>query len=169
MSQNLQVMVLEFNNIVSAIAEAGGELTPELEAAFDGMGAQIQVKADSYAFVMDRLDAEAEFWKKRAEQFSRVAKSCKNLKERLNDSIKMAMKQLGTDEVHGVDMRFKLTRMAPKLVIQESLLPSEYKMVVTETVPDKERIKADLANKCEVPGAVMEEVLALRKYVNSKK
>lgn len=168
MSTNtLPALVAEMSLILNQIIEAGGELSPELETSFDNLGGAIQTKADNYAFFMDRLDAEADFWKAKADSYIKVSRSCANLKERLNNSIKLAMRTLDTDEVKGHDMRFKLSKLAPKLVL-EGEVPAEYKMVVTTTVPDKERIKADLTNGVVIAGAVLEPVYSLRKYANRK-
>lgn len=164
----LPEIVARANLLEQALVEAGGELSPEIESMLEEVGKDLAAKTDSYAFFMERLDVQAEHWKAKADAFAKVSKSCKNLKERLNDRIKEAMRELGTEEIVGSDMRFKLSKMAPKLVIEEALLPKEYLMAVTEYVPDKERIKEDLANKCEVTGAKMEEVFALRKYVARK-
>lgn len=166
--KSLPTMVAEMSLILQQVIEAGGELSPELETAFDNLGSQIQTKADGYAFFMDRLDNESEFWKEKANAYLKVSRSCANLKERLNNSIKLAMRTLDADEIKGDDMRFKLSKLAPRLVLEEALLPSEYKMVVTTHVPDKDRIKADLANKVEIPGAMLEPVYSLRKYPNRK-
>ena len=167
--QSLGDLVTGFSSILERIAEAGGELTPELEALFDQVGQEIQVKTDSYAFVMDRLEAEAAFWKQRAEQFGKVAKSCTSLRERLKDGIKAAMLQLGRDGIEGTDFRFALTTQGKKLVLDEVLLSDAWKMQVVEIVPDKERITQALQGGKEVPGARFEEVKALRKYVNTKR
>lgn len=168
--QSLGDLVTGFSHILERIAEAGGELTPELEALFDQVGGDLQVKADSYAFVMDKLEAEAEFWKARADSFARVSKSCDRLRDRMKDAIKAAMVQLKRDEIEGVDFRFKLsTSSRPKLVLDEAILPAAWKMPVTELVPDKERIVTALDSGEAVPGARYEEVKSLRKYVNTKR
>lgn len=168
--QSLGDLVTGFSHILEKIAEAGGELTPELEALFDQIGGDLQIKADSYAFVMDKLEAEAEFWKARADSFARVSKSCDRLRDRMKDAIKAAMVQLKRDEIEGVDFRFKLSSSSrPKLVLDEQLLPASWKMPVTELVPDKKRIVTALDSGEQVPGARYEEVKSLRKYVNTKR
>lgn len=164
----LPELVAQAAIIEQKVIEAGGELTPEIEALLESVGQDLQAKTDGYCFFMERLDAQAEYWKTKADAFAKVSKSCKSLKERLNDRIKEAMKQMGLDEIQGTDMRFKLTASAPKLVVDDALLPKDYLMAVTEYVPDKERIKEDLKNKCEIPGAQFEDVFALRKYPNRK-
>lgn len=168
-NKSLPMLALEMSEIIAQLTENGGELSEVLEQAFDCTGQELQLKADRYAFFMERLDAEADFWKAKADAYSKVAKSCKTLKERLKENIKGAMHMLGTDEIEGGEYRFKLSRLAPKLVIQEELLPDNFKMVVTETVPDKEKIKAELEIGTEIPGAKHEMVFSLRPYLNSKK
>jgi hypothetical protein len=170
MSENksLSTIVSEMSVIVSAIIENGGELTPELESAFDNVGTDLATKCDGYAVFMERLETEADYWKAKADSYSKVSKSCKALKERLNDNIKFAMRTLNTDEVKGGDVRFKLSKLAPKVVLNEEKIPQEYKMQVTEWVPDKERIKVDLQNGCAIEGAGLEDVYSLRKYANKK-
>lgn len=165
-NKSLSLLVAEMSQVLTQIVEAGGELSPEIESMFDSLGTEIQTKTDNYAFFMERLDSEAEYWKARAETMTKVARSCINLKARLNDSIKLAMQQLGQDEIKGNEMRFKLSKLAPKLVLEEAAVTDAYKMIVTQHVPDKERIKHDLAAGLAVPGARMEDVFSLRKYVN---
>jgi hypothetical protein len=74
------------------------------------------------------------------------------------------MQAMGTDEIIGEDVKFKLSRLAPKLVIEEEKLPSAFKMQVVTYVPDKDRIKSELEAGGSVEGAKMEEVFSLRKY-----
>lgn len=164
MSKSLPSLIVEVTQVLSMIAENNGELTPELEAFFDGVSKDIAQKADSYAFYMERLDVESEYWKQKADSYAKVAKSCKALKERLNANIKVAMQAMGTDELSGEDVRFKLSKAAPKLVIEEERLPTSFKMQVVTYVPDKDRIKSELEAGGTVDGAKFEEVFTLRKY-----
>lgn len=165
----LTLLVAEMSGLVAAIVEAGGELSPELEAVFDGVQKDLAVKCDGYAFFMDRLDSEEKFWKERADQMARVARSIAGLRDRLKDRIKEAMIALDTTEIKGEEIRFKLSPMAPKLVINSELLPPSYTKEVTERVPNKELIKHDIeVAGITVPGASLEEVFGLRKYLNKK-
>jgi hypothetical protein len=167
-TKTLPALVAEMNEIVRQILESGGELTEVLETAFDGVGQELATKTDRYAFMIDRLSSEETFWKEKAEAYSKVAKSCKALRERLNDNIKFAMLSMETKEIAGDEMRFVLSKLAPKVVLNEEKIPDAWKMVVTERVPDKDRIKAALIDGMPVEGATLEPVFSLRKYVNKK-
>ena len=150
------------------IIEAGGEFTPELEALISSVDTELETKVDSYVHVLARLEIETDFYKQKAEALTRIARAHASLRERLKDRIKDAMRAMGKPELLGSDSRFKLSKMAPKLSIVEESLPVEYKTEVVSLVPDKDRIKKDLMSGSEIPGARLEEVVALRQYVNSK-
>jgi hypothetical protein len=172
MSENNKSLVrvaVEMGEILTKLAENGGELSEVLEHAFDVTSEQLVAKADSYALFMERLDNEADLWKQKADSYAKVAKSCKALKERLNNNIKAAMQLMETDEIHGEEMRFKLSRLAPKLVIDEVSLPQTWKMQVVEVVPDKDRIKKAVELGESIPGVSQEDSYSLRKYVNARK
>lgn len=166
MSNSLFDLALGASHITEKLIESGGEISTELEAVFDDIGTQLATKVDSYSAIIDRLDVEAEFFKSRADAYLKVSKSCKALKDRLNTNIKAAMVMMDTDEIKGEEMRFKLSKLAPKIVIDEAALPSNFKMVVTETVPDKSLIKDAVEAGEEIPGVTREEVFSLRKYLN---
>lgn len=170
MSHNsLFQLALTASTVTQKILENEGELSKELEAIFDDTNTDLQVKVDSYAAIMDRLDVDADFFKAKADSYAKVAKSCKALKERLNNNIKAAMQLMETDEIHGEEMRFKLSRLAPKLVIDEVSLPQTWKMQVVEVVPDKDRIKKAVELGESIPGVSQEDSYSLRKYVNARK
>ncbi len=161
-TKTLATLVAEAQGIIQALVEAGGELTPELEARLEVNQTSLVAKVDGYAFIESRLEAEAEFWKRRAEVNARIAKTLTNMQKNLLERIKWGIQEMGKTEVCGVDSRFFLVKCAQKLVINPDVLPPEWTMQVTETVPDKERIKAALTDGFEVPGASLEGGLALR-------
>lgn len=171
MAENVSLVELVdgMNAIMTQIIENNGELTPETEGMLFQVETQLASKVDSYAFIMDRLGVEVEFWKNKAAEYNAVAKSCDNLHDRLKNAIKGAMIALNQDAAHGIDFRFQLSRTKPRLCIDESKLPSAYKMQVIETRPDKDKINADLLLGVPIEGVHTEESYALRKYVNSKK
>lgn len=171
MSENksLVAVAAEMGEILNQLAENGGELSEVLEQAFDLTGEQLVEKADKYALFMERLENEAEFWDAKAKSYQKVSRSCKSLKERLNNNIKVAMQLMETDEVQGTEVRFKLSRSNPKLVIEESIIPDAWKMQVVEVVPDKKRIGEALETGEQIPGAKYEASFSLRKYINARK
>jgi hypothetical protein len=166
--KTLVTLASNMGAILAELGEAGGELSPKIEAMLDDVGKDLAQKTDSYVMVMDKLEAESEFWKAKADAFTKVARGCANVVQQMKDRIKMAIVLTGEDEVRGGDFRFKLSPSQPRLTIDERELPEEWLMVVTTKVPDKERIRMALDAGEEIPGAALEQTKTLRKYVNKK-
>lgn len=163
--ETLNSLAGQMGMIMTILTESGGELTTELEAIFDTVSQQLTEKADSYAYVLDKLEHEAAFYKAKADQFAKVSKGLLNVQDRMKQAIKVAMAQMGTDEVKGSDFRFKLSNSQPKLVIDELTLPVEYTITKAITEPNKPIIREMLESGLKIPGAALEPVQTLRKYV----
>lgn len=163
-------LVAEAQSLESKIIEAGGELTPDIEEALSSLDIAVTDKVESYAFIMDSCENRAQFWKAKADLYSKIAKSHTLIQERIKERLKAAMMELGKDEVLGHSIRFKLQALKPKLVIKdESKIPADFKVVVQTTAPDKERIASALNDGFEIPGATLEKVFSLRQYAKKEK
>lgn len=161
---SLMALVAQTKDIVAVILEHDGQLTPEIEAALTVIEEKTPAKVDAYAIVMERLEMEKDYWKEKAEFYSRVAKSCENIRQKLRDNVKYAMEQLGTDELLGNDVRFKLVPAKSRLVINETYLPKEFFKEIVTMEPDKTRIEAELKAGADIEGAMLVENRALRQF-----
>lgn len=164
---SLRDLVHASNSITEALID-GGELTPELESALAVIETNLPEKIDGYHIMMTRLEEEAKYFKEKAAEFSLLANRIQNTQCRLKESIKQAMRDLGEDELKGNDYRFKLTNLKPKLVIDEIHIDRSYYMQVTKYEIDKKKIEEDLKLGVPVKGAKLEEIKALRLYLNSR-
>lgn len=167
-NESLYSLVAQANALSRMLAETGGEITPEIESLMSNVDVKLPEKVDGYAVVMERLELEAKYWKDKAASYSLMAKSLASLQDKLKERLKEAIKALGVDEIHGNDVRFKLSGVKPALVLDESKLDPSYLMTVTETVPDKERIRAALQEGAEISGASLVQSVSLRSYLNKK-
>lgn len=166
MSESLRALVAQATNLSTALIESGGELPPEMEAALTEIDVKLPIKIDGYAVIMERLEMESEYWKQKAELYVDISRGCLKARERLKESLKFAMGQLGADELKGIDVRFKLSNAKPKLVINEALLETGYLIAQTVSVPDKKRIEQDLKDGIAIEGAMFMESKSLRSYAN---
>lgn len=167
-TQSLIELASEAQVICKLILESGGELSPELEQKLDVNTTALLAKVDSYVFIEEHLEANAALWKRKADACKSIHDRYVKAQDRLRDRIKIGMQVLERDELKGKNYRYKLSKLKPKLVISDPVkLPIECKMVVSETVPDKEKIKSLLEDGIEVPGASLEPVYQLRDYENS--
>lgn len=160
--------VSEFQDIERQLMHGGGEFTPELESRLSVIETTFPAKIDAYRFVMEKLDVGADYWKSKADLYSKIAKSHKTAKERMECAIRESMMRLGVAELVGIDTKFALAPKQAKLEIDKDALDPSYTMTVTKTTqePDKERIKAALQDGFEVKGASL--IPTLKSQVNKK-
>lgn len=166
-NKSLPVLVAHANLIERMLAESLGELTPEIEEKLHFNGIQMREKVDAYGHMLDMLPARAEYYKRKAEIYTRIARAIAKTEERMELMLRQAMSEMKTTEIKGGEYRFALSRVKPALVIDdEAQVPEDLKMVEQSLVIDKERIRHALEKGMEVPGCRMEERFALRKYEN---
>lgn len=164
MSKSLAVIVSEASALETMLVESDGEITPDVEAFLAVNAAELQQKVDSYSLIMERLETLAGYYKNRSEFFAQVSKQCESARDRLESNIENAMKVLKTDEIAGQDVRFKLVKSNPSVVIEnEKLIPAEYKKEKVTVSIDKKRLGEDLKIG-DVTGAKLESKEYLRTY-----
>lgn len=151
-SKSLYKITTEGISLIHRIVESGGEIDDAIDQALQINSSELAGKADAYSAVMDRLDNEAMYWKAKADECARVARSCSKAYDTMKDRIKAAMLTMSLREIEGEDVTFKLKPTTERLEIDAALLPPEWKMTVTDVIPDKERIKKALAIGESVPG-----------------
>ena len=156
------------NKLITQLAESGGELSPETEAALANIDIAVAKKVDSYKFVLNRLEAEEEFWKKEAEARLSIAKACANVNAKLKKSILDAMVKAEKKEIAGDTFRAVLVVTPGRLVIEDDKLTDEYKMQEVRVIANKAKIKEALNNFTKVEGAKIEGGLSLRFYAGKK-
>lgn len=170
MNENLMQLTNQTNSIVNKLIECDSEDPPkELIEELDSTDIKMKDKVDGYYFITERLKLETEFWKHKAEEYLKVSKVCKSLREHLQNNLKSAMKKLDQVDLFGNDIRYKLSNSKPKLnIFDEGQLPSSYLTEVIEYKPDKERIINDLKDGKKVPGCELIACHSIRHYVNKK-
>lgn len=147
------------------IDESKGEVNETIENWLKEVEKNVTEKVDHYKWVQDELEAEVERLKEESKKLYGAANSIENIVTRLKDRLKFVMRSMATDELLGSTYRYKLSKSAPRLVVDESRLPSSYAIVKSYTETDKERIKEELNAGKTIPGAHFEEVFSLRSYV----
>lgn len=165
--KSLATIVNESNQIEAMLLESQGEITEAIEAALAVRDLELTEKIDGYSYILDRFSALESHYKEKAEFFSRISKQCSGVQDRLKNNIKYAMQEMGTSELAGVDIKFKVTPTSGSLVIDDAeMVPVEFKSEVIETVIDKKKLK-DAASKISIPGAHIEPGFSLRMFANT--
>lgn len=167
--KNLIEILQETNLVVQSIIANGGEIPEELEVQLTKNETQLSAKVDAYAYVMERMKLEEGYWKEKAREFDRIAKSIKRVGEEIKGRMVYAMETMGLDEIKGDDFRFKLTKGPGSLdIFNEEVLPDEYVRTTIVRDPQKNEIKAALKAGEKIPGCELHETKVFRKYANKK-
>jgi hypothetical protein len=159
-------LLIEREELYREIEKSDGELSGSLELALFTNVSALANKAEAVQYAIGRLESEAAFLKDQAEMYVTAAKvrmaSVKRIKDRMK-SLLVAM----DGKITGETVEFYVAKSQPALQIDAC--PSEYTMQVTETVPDKERIKADLKAGKEIAGCSLVESYSLRTRIVTNK
>lgn len=163
----LRALVENEFQVMQALYDSGGELTPEIEAMLRLSEDAMPEKVDGYAHMIDRLQNEGERLAVIAKQYSKMMTSIANAIDWMKDTLCASMQQLEIDELKGVDRKFRLQRSQPKLEVQQDHLPATYIKEEVVYKNDTKQIKADLESGIKVPGARLVESYHVRVYANS--
>lgn len=163
----LQELLVQQADIMSQIISNGGELTKEIESKFDSVNLSVAEKIDAYIAVCDRFEMESDYWKSKADQYNKLAKAANTLREKIRSRVKDAMIAQNIEGVYGVERRYQLNKGKDALIIDEALLPIDYKKKEIVYSPDKDRIKMDLELGIPVLGCSIRPTKVLQDYANS--
>ena len=157
---SLYELTSEHRLICEAIEEAGGEITPEIEAMLAINEENFLTKAEGYAEIFAKYTQMAENAKARKAQLDTVQKIAENAVKRMKERIAQAMEEYNLPKVevglHKISFR---TRHAVE-IIDEVAIPNQYKKVAVSV--DKKALREDLMAGILVEGAELKENKSLQ-------
>ena len=168
-TQSLTKIVNQVVNQVATIEnmllDSCGEVTPEIADMLAIKEVNLPDKVDSYAAVIERFGMLEEYYKEKAANILKIAKSASAIVERCKANLEYAMQELKLDEISGNESRFKLVHSNPSVIIaDETKVEDIYKTTETTVKINKKSILEDLKMGLEVAGCKMQENVSLRKY-----
>ncbi len=167
-NKSLMALVDQASELEKALIESNGEVTEAIAALLEVNELHLPAKVDGYAFFIDRMDSVETFYNEKAAMFLKLAKSAAAVAARCEFNLKAAMLTLGTDEITGFDVKYKLVKSNPACIIEDdNKIDGSYKITETITKVDKKRIAEDLKLGVPVEGARLEYGQSLRRYANS--
>lgn len=162
MTPTLYNISTELSAILSAIEEAGGEITPEIEEALAISEGQFTTKSEDYGHAILNLEAMAAAAKAEKERLANLQKFYDNTVERLKAAVVTAMQVTGHDKVETPTMRFSLRKTTATVVDDLEAVPQPYKTFKLEQVADKAAIKKAIQSGEDVPGAHLVDNVSLQ-------
>lgn len=130
----------EAANLQQTIADADGEITPEVEAAIDALSQDISAKFAGIGHVITEATAEAAMYEAEIDRLQMARARCVNTARRLKDYAKVAMEQLGEKSIKAGLFRYTICKAGtPSVNIDDiAALPPEFTREYIE--PDKKAI-----------------------------
>lgn len=154
MSITLFQIKTEYQQIVDALVESGGELTPEIEQSLKINQDQLQEKAINYGYVIKQADYEVDMIDQEIARLQAMKKSREAMVNKLKSTISDAMTLYGIDKIESSMMKLSFRKSETVEITNESLIPSEY--LITQPVKiSKALIKDSIKSGNEVPGATI--------------
>jgi hypothetical protein len=139
--------------VIAAIEAAGGEITPEQEAALAELDDQLVQAVDRYGWVLTRLDAEAQAYRERSRALAQRARVREAIAERLRERMLGLLAAQQVDRLSGQDYQVSVRESEAVVVDDLSLIPLPY---LRTPEPNLHAIKQALRGGEAVPGTRLE-------------
>ncbi|MCD8286221.1 MAG: siphovirus Gp157 family protein [Clostridia bacterium] len=150
MSENLSLYELgqEELRLIEALEDGGGELTPELEAAWNDLATAKEVKLDRCHHIFTILKGKAETAKAEKDRLTRFIKTCENGQKRIKECLLAFMQTIGVNKIESSCCTCSIRNNAESVscVDEEVIAPYESAIAeLQERLPDYIRIKAEVS------------------------
>ena len=149
---NLFQITNEMQSIMNELIENGGELTPQLQSMLTITESQLKEKAVNYAMVIRSMDYETNVIDEEIKRLQGLKKSRQNAMERLKSVLTNAMEQCDMDAIETPTNKISFRKSQSLQILDETLVPKQYKTQVITTKIDKNAIKQDMKNGITVDG-----------------
>lgn len=149
----------ELRAVTEAIIEAGGEISEGQFMALKEWQAALETKAQNIAHVLERMSADASYFKAIEEKARQRRKAIEGADQRLREYLAAAMAESGTKSIKAEGL-FSITLCDGRASVQiddaGKLEIGRFAKIVESIQPDKDAIKAAIDNGEDVPGAHVE-------------
>ena len=164
MSNSLFNITLERKLILQALEASDGEATEELAEAIAINRQDFESKSESYGYILRKLETDEAAIESEIARLTALKKSKASQYARLSQTLLEALQLYGSVDAKGIyraeagTFRFSTAR-SPKSVelIDESIIPDEFKIAKTTYTVSKTTIKNALELGQDVPGATFKE------------
>lgn len=158
-------MTAEALDLQSVILEAGGELTPEVEAALealDALGETAEDKLAAYGRLVANMNADAEAYRAEEKRLAERRKAIENSVNALKKRVELFLRAAGKDKIKADVWTFSLQKSPPSVyVLDQGAIPEQYLVPQPPTI-DRRAILDQLKAGASVPGCEIQQGTHLR-------
>lgn len=150
--KSIYVINNEYLQLVDALIESGGEVTPELEQALQINKEELELKATNYAYFIKSLEDQNTSIDNEIKRLQAIKKTNSNLVERLEFNISNAMQIFEKDEIKTPTLKLIFRKSESVECLDVNALDKEYKRIKVTEEADKTKIKEALKDGVFIPG-----------------
>lgn len=167
---SLTSLANQVSQLTKLLIESGGEITKDMELAFDENTKSLSEKVDKYYYLLKHLEKQEEYFKELELEAKQARTTLSNARDALKDRLVNTCHTLSTTELVGNSYRFKLQSAKSRLVITKPAHDFDEKYQIVETVyqVNKDLIRQDVESGLEVDGCSLEESKFIKSYINTK-
>lgn len=154
---NLYELTLEQIKINEMLEENGGELTPELEQALLITEENLNQKAEGYCKAIAIYNGQVASLEEEIKRLTAKKKVAENAVSRMKDALKSTMNVLELDKINAGTFTISTRKSKSLEVLDEALIPEDYKEIVTTIKVNKNAIKDAIKNGAEIEGVELKE------------
>jgi hypothetical protein len=138
----------------SKLIESGGEITQELEKEIELTTDNLLSKIDAYSLVKTKMEKSIEYHKQMMKNHAQIINEIERSLEWLEGNLRRCMEDNEKDFLKGHEYLIKKRLNPPSCeILDEDIIPEEFKTQKTVTSIDKKKILEGLKLGIQVPGA----------------
>lgn len=142
----------EHLHLLERIADADGEITPEIEAELGFNGDKMQAKATSVAYMIKTVDYNIDVLDKEIDRLQDLKNKATKAKEFLKQRLSEAMQLYGIERLDGGNIKLFFRKSEAVEITDQTKIPDQF-LEWKDPVVSKTKIKEALKVGEEVPGA----------------
>ena len=139
-----------------------GEFTPELEQQLAITRDELDAKAENYVKVIRSVEGDISVIDAEIKRLQAIKEGKSKVVDRMKEALSTAMTSFKVDKIETALMKLFFRKSESLEVLDDSLVPEQYKMSRVVVNPDKILIKKLIKSGESVPGAEIVEKLNLQ-------
>lgn len=139
-----------------------GEFTPELEQQLAITRDELDSKAENYVKVIRSVEGDISVIDAEIKRLKEIREGKTRVVDRMKDALSTAMTAFKVDKIETSLMKLFFRKSESVEILDETLVPEQYKFVRVAVNPDKILIKKLIKSGESVPGAEVVEKLNLQ-------
>jgi hypothetical protein len=146
----------EAMDIVSALEETGGELTPVIQSALAINQNELQEKAINYSYAIKTISNDVDAISEEIKRLQALKKAKDNTIQRLKDTVVNAMQIYGIEKVETPTLKLSIRR-SEAVEVDDNFDNDIYVFVKVTYTPDKTKLKEAIKRGESIQGVTLKE------------